>query len=313
MARRPRWARTGPAQAPDAAAEDEERRWTERLTLLSTVGPPTTLAAGLLIWYGYVATLQRFRYFGVELQLTGLANQDLLLFGLEIAYPAAVLLLVVVLACLTLHTGLGLLLRTRPRAVRWIAPAVALTGAALLVRALVGVLVRGVAEHERPGTTPLSLTVCAPLLVYGFWLARRAWEGGWRESAEAEALERRGRTLAIALAVVGLFWAANSLAAEVGVARAYDSVKRLDRLPEVVLYTKEPLADAPAETRQWDFGKKATFRYRYQNLRLLLASGGRLFLVPLTWKPTDTTARLSTFVVPYDTNIRLQLIPRPTP
>ncbi|GAB2848705.1 hypothetical protein GCM10022221_55090 [Actinocorallia aurea] len=310
MASRPRWARNPRPEPPDAGAPDTEARWTERLTLLSTFGPPTTLAAGLLIWYGYVATLQQFRYFGVELQLTGLANQDLLLFGLEVAYPAAVLLLVIVLVCLALHAGLGLLLSARPRLVRWIAPAIGAAGAVLLVRALVGVLVQDVSEHETPGITPLSLTLCAPLLVYGFRLGRLAGEGGWRESAEAEALERRGRILAIALAVVGLFWAANTLAAEVGIARAYESARSLDKLPEVVLYTKEPLVDAPAEARQWDFGKKAAFRYRYQNLRLLLASGDRLFLIPLTWKPTDKSVRLSTFVIPYDTNIRLQLIPR---
>jgi hypothetical protein len=52
------------------------------------------------------------------------------------------------------------------------------------------------------------------------------------------------------------------------------------------------------------------FRYRYRHLRLLLASSGRLFLVPLIWKPTDTSAAISTFVIPYDGNIRLQLLPQ---
>ncbi|RAY16114.1 hypothetical protein DPM19_04090 [Actinomadura craniellae] len=291
-----------------APAAEPAPDWTQRLTALGTFGPPTTLVAGVLIWYGYVATLQRFRYFGVDLKLTGLSNQDLLLYGLEVAYPAATLLLLITLGALGAHLLIrGIVLPTRPGLARGIALALALAGAALAVRALAGVFWPRVAENETPGITPLSLTACAPLLVYAFWLARQAGDGGWRDRPVMGEVQRGGRLVAIALAVVGLFWAANSLAGEVGVARAYDDARNFQKLPEVVLYTKEPLTDAP---HQEDFGEKVAFRYRYRNLRLLTASGGRLFLVPLTWRPTDTTARVSTFVIPYDGSVRLQLLPQ---
>ncbi|WP_433462128.1 hypothetical protein [Spirillospora sp. CA-128828] len=292
-------------------AADPAQDWTQRLTALSTFGPPTTIIAGVLIWYGYVATLQRFRYFGVDLQLTDLANQDLLKLGVEVAYPAAVLLLLVLLVALGSHALIsGVVLPARPGLVPWIAAATALVGLAVLVRALVGLLSTQVARNETPGVTPLSLTMSVPLLVYAFWLARHAGEGGWRDRPVMDALERGGRLVSIGVVVMGLFWAANSLAGEVGIARAYDDAKNLHKRPEVVLYSKEPLHDVPPETMYADFGAKVPFRYRYRNLRLLLASGGRLFLVPLTWKPHDSTARISTFVVPYDGNIRLQLIPQ---
>jgi hypothetical protein len=306
--RRPPAATPMPAAATAKPAPD----WTQRLSALSTFGPPTTIIAGVLIWYGYVATLQRFRYFGVDLQLTDLGNQALLLFGLEVVYPAAALLLLIVLGALGWHALIrGAVLPSRPRLARRLALTIALAGLALTIRALIGIIWTKVAQTETPGTTPLSLTACAPLLVYAFWLARQAGEGGWRDRPMMADLERGGRIVAVGVAVAGLFWAANSLAGEVGIARAYDDARNFHKLPEVVLYTKEPLIDAPPEAKHWDFGQKTTFRHRYQNLRLLLASGGRLFLVPLTWKPTDTTARISTFVVPYDENIRLQLIPQP--
>jgi hypothetical protein len=62
-------------------------------------------------------------------------------------------------------------------------------------------------------------------------------------------VERGARYVAFAVVTLGLFWAANSLAGEVGVARAYADARDFAGLPEVVLYTKEPLSDAPPETR----------------------------------------------------------------
>ncbi|MEV0667418.1 hypothetical protein ACIBI3_37685 [Actinomadura luteofluorescens] len=311
---RARWRAEGRRIDEEPPAADTTQDWTQRLTALSTFGPPTTIIAGVLIWYGYVATLQRFRYFGVDLQLTDLANQDLLKLGVEVAYPAAVLLLLVLLAALGSHALIsGVVLPARPRLIPRIAAAIALMALILLVRALIGLLSTQVARNETPGVTPLSLTVSVPLLVYTFWLVRHAGEsgeGGWRNRPVMDALERGGRMVSVAVIVMGLFWAANSLAGEVGIARAYDDAKNLHKRPEVVLYSKEPLHDVPPETMYADFGAKVPFRHRYRNLRLLLASGGRLFLVPLTWKPHDSTARISTFVVPYDGNIRLQLIPQ---
>ena len=109
-------------------------------------------------------------------------------------------------------------------------------------------------------------------------------------------MTRRLRRLALAatagLVVAGLFYAANSFAAAYGAGRGYDDAIRLPRQPEIVIDTKERLIDLPPGVIE-------------SALRLLLESGERLFLVPGNW-----TAQSKTLVVPYDSDIRIQLIPR---
>ncbi|MEU6256358.1 hypothetical protein [Streptomyces sp. NPDC047043] len=48
------------------------------------------------------------------------------------------------------------------------------------------------------------------------------------------------------------------------------------------------------------------YRYRYRCFRLLLASGGRLFLVTPQWR----LGRDQTIVLPYEDDIRVQLMPQ---
>jgi hypothetical protein len=101
-------------------------------------------------------------------------------------------------------------------------------------------------------------------------------------------VERGARYVAFAVVTLGLFWAANSLAGEVGVACAYADARDFAGLPEVVLYTKEPLSDAPPETRHADLGESVTYRHRYQNLR----ASARLGRAPIP-RPADLEVRRS--------------------
>jgi hypothetical protein len=51
--------------------------------------------------------------------------------------------------------------------------------------------------------------------------------------------------------------------------------------PEIIIDTKEPLVGLPSgvsETALTATGKDGAFAYRYRGFRLLLASGGQLFL-----------------------------------
>ncbi|MER6001429.1 hypothetical protein ABT120_22880 [Nonomuraea angiospora] len=73
---------------------------------------------------------------------------------------------------------------------------------------------------------------------------------------------------------------------------------------------KEPLQDVPpgiTHIRLKTTGKDPSYAHRYRGFRLLLASGGRLFLVNPEWK----LGRDQTIVVPYDNGIRVQLISQP--
>ena len=84
--------------------------------------------------------------------------------------------------------------------------------------------------------------------------------------------------------------------------------------PALILESRQRLAGPPPGITETvlDAGRgtaggtsaDAAFPYRYEGLRLLLASGGRLFLVPERW-----TAESRTTVVPYGAEVRIQLIP----
>jgi hypothetical protein len=112
----------------------------------------------------------------------------------------------------------------------------------------------------------------------------------------------------VGLAVAGLFWAANEFAWAYGAGRAYDDARKLTERPSVILETRHALTDPPIGIHETALGSDGTaqdaFGYRYDGMRLLLASGGRLFLVPERW-----TKESRTMVVAYDGDVRVQLVP----
>ncbi|TCM48739.1 hypothetical protein [Kribbella sp. VKM Ac-2568] len=310
---------SAPQQAPGAApterhpsAEPNITNWSDKVKGLLAIAPPVTLITALLLWYGYVATLQRFRYFGVDLDLTGLSNQSLLLYGAETVYPVAALLLLALLGVTGLHLAVRWLLESPHHLfVRTLAAICATGGVLLIARALIGMLRPVVAETETPGVTPLSLAVGAPLLVYGGWMARRVAvqaagnrEPSWWTGSFAARMEGIAIVIAVGVLATGLFWTANTFAAAYGTGRAEFDAANLHRRPQVALFTRDALPVIPAGVTCNDLGQGVKHRYEYNGLRLLLASDDRLFLVPGAW-----TADASTLVVPYDDSIRLVLFP----
>ncbi|MFG3440636.1 hypothetical protein ACGF0J_25555 [Nonomuraea sp. NPDC047897] len=291
-------------RAQEAGEERQQSALHHHLDLIGKIGPPATLLTAVFVWAGYVATLQRFRYFGVYLELADLPIQELVLYGVEVAYPIVLALLLAALGVLLLHAALARAAAWRPARSRpALAGATAAAGTAMLARGLAGVLRPALAQAETPGVTPLCLGLGVPALVYAYWLLDRSTGDRFGQA----------RLIAAAIGIVGLFWAVSSFAGESGVARGLEDARRLHERPEVVVYAKQPIPDLDRITDYGDFGERAGFRHRYRGLRLLLESGGRLFLVPLTWKPGDDRAGISTFVIPYDKNIRLQLLPMPGP
>jgi hypothetical protein len=90
---------------------------------------------------------------------------------------------------------------------------------------------------------------------------------------------------------VGVFWATATVAQWSGTGAAHEAARHLDRLPSLILDTKERLyltspgvqeAVLPAEPNQ-------AFRYRYRGLRLLIQGRDRLFLVPEQWSASNST------------------------
>jgi hypothetical protein len=297
-----------------------------RLRELATFVAPTTVATSLLFYFGYVTTRSRFDYFGVYLDMTDLSNQSLLLYGLEVIYVPAALAFLAVLAVVAIHGTVRWLLTSEGRdsASLLVALASALGGLLLIGRALVGMLVPGVEEVEFPGTTALMLATGPALVAYAGWIAgsvaarrttgTRGREAGgvtrfaaWCAGDQASRLRRGALACVVGLAVAGLFWAVHEFAWAYGAGRAYDDAKLMPKRPGVVLEAKERLAALPPGISETPLAgaNDQGFRYRYEGMRLLLASGGRLFLVPQDW-----TSASRTMVVTYDADVRIQLLPR---
>ncbi len=312
---------------PDGTGRPESAGVLSRLRELASFVAPTTVATALLFYFGYVATRSRFEYFGVYLDMTDLSNQNLLLYGLEVVYVPAALAFLAVLLLVAVHGVVSWLVSGAERdpVSMLLALAAALGGLLLVGRALIGMLVPRVEESEPvPGTTALALAAGPALLAYAAWLAgkvagrRLADDGGpaggpvrfaaWSAGERATRLRRGALACVIGLGVAGTFWAANEFAWAYGAGKAYDDAVHMGERPPVVLETREQLAGPPPGIEKVMVAGGSAgdggFHYRYEGMRLLLASGGRLYLVPQQW-----TAQSRTTVVPYDGNVRVQLLP----
>ncbi|MEU1036697.1 hypothetical protein ABZ402_50560 [Streptomyces mirabilis] len=302
----------GPDDDEVAGPEDDEPAGQEPITtrlqqLAEAIGP-TTLATALLVYFGYVATRARYEYFGVPLELTGLSNQTLLLDGLEVVYVPAALIFLGVLAAIALHAAISWHLAHHPDDIAntFLASGIALVGVLLIVRALIGVFVQGTETSVVIGTTPISLALGPSTVIYGVWAYGKS-RGRPLLSAR---LTRSTVVCAIVLGAAGLFWASTQIAWAYGTGRGEEDAHELAQRPEIILDTKEALAGLPSgvtETQLGGTNKDASFSHRYRGFRLLLSSGGRLFLVTPTW----TLGRDQTIVVRDDSDIRIQLVSQP--
>jgi hypothetical protein len=282
-----------------------------RLRQIAEALGPATLATALLIYFGYVATRARYDYFGVPVDMTGRSNQDMMLDGLEVVFVPAAMIFLGVLLLVGIHSlVLWLLARETgdagSEAKAYLAYGFVLVGVLLIARAMIGIFVQGPETSVIIGVTPFSLAFGPAAVAYGVWI-----EGQRRgRPLLPQNLARNGVMCAIALGVAGLFWASTQLAWAYGTGRGEEDAADLVDRPEVAVDTKDPLDALPpgvTATRLDTEGDSATYRYRYHGFRLLLASGGRLFLVSPEWRH----GRDQTIVLPYDKDTRVRLAPRP--
>lgn len=297
------------------AEEPQQRSVSARIWKLAETIGPATLATALLFYFGFVATRARYAYFGVPLDMTGLTNQSLMLHGMEVVFVPAAMLFLGALALVGIHTlVLWQLARseegsggTSSSVNAFLAYAFALVGVLLIARALIGIFIQGPDVSVVIGATPLALAFGPVAVAYGVWIHDQQ-----RESPLLPLhLARNGVLCALALTVAGLFWASTQLAWAYGTGRGEEDAADLRDRPEVVVDTRVPLEDLPTGVIARRLGvagaSSDAFRHRYQGFRLLLASGGRLFLVTPDW----VQGRDRTVVLPYGRDIRVQLMPQP--
>jgi hypothetical protein len=305
---------------------------------LNIIGPTTVIAA-FLIYFGYIATRARFEYFGVYLDMVNLPSQDLLLYGVEVVYIPAVGMAGIFLLAVTAHAAVTWFLTSKKFVTTiWsIAGVLAVVGILLMGRALLGILIPHIADTEDPpGQTPLAFALGPVLFVYSLWMVVTLLSGrerqlplssyqrppgvsrivlsrgfiGWYATPPARTVRRAVLVTVSMVFIAGMFWAVNSFAWGFGAGRAYADALRLDKRPNVLLETRERLPNLPPGVIETELGsvEGATFRYRYDGLRLLVESEDRLFLVPQRW-----TRDSRTIVVPYNDSVWIQLAPPPMP
>lgn len=276
----------------------------ERLRTVAGVIAPTTLIAALLYYYGYVTTLARFDYFGVDLSTLRMSTQDLALRSVEALYVPLATLLVAGLVGYWLHTAVrASLVQGKNTRLLWCGGWLAITlGVGLLVRAVVGIVHRSIAANEFPGITPISLGLGALMAAYGRHLVIHA-SADQNRSPQRCRLDRVVWVAVSGIAVLSLFWLTNSFAAAYGRGQADIDSQELATKPSVTLDTKErlylPYPGIEETHLPIDDGQE--FRYRYRGLRLLIESDARLFLIPERWREGGNV-----LVLPHDSGVRVQ-------
>jgi hypothetical protein len=275
----------------------------------SIVGPAGVLGA-LGFYFGYVSSRSQYEYFGVDVDTIGLNTQD---YVMRSPQPLLVPLLVLALvgaALLLVHSRIrrriaasGSTARAAGlrRTVRVLAAAglVALgTGVALLF--VHSDAARAVAVFDL--VTPLLLSFGAGLVAYASRI--RSLLTGRHDAAEEDGTPRRfAAVLLYVVIAASVFWATATVAQWSGRGQAMDAARHMDRLPRVILDTKERLflRDPGIEETVLPASEGQTFHYRYRRLRLLVVGHDRMFLVPDSWSASD-----STLVVPLDGSVRVQ-------
>lgn len=264
-----------------------------------SIGPALILGA-LGYYFGWQRTQALYAYFGFDSSLLGFTTQDYVFRSVS--------------ALWTLLTGLGLValvlvlihwtVTARVRSVKWLRQAgyvlIGLASCALVVSicSLFDILL----PHDGL-LAPFLLCLAAVSGSYGgFWLLSHT------PGAPATFKTREhGAALGLvaAIGILGLFWLTNNWAVADGRGEAQLIEKNLRSRPEVVLLSKSDLdlqgtgatltVQSPAVT--------GSYAYRYAGLRLLIESGGRLFLIPDSWQRGNGTA----IIVSDNSDVRIEV------
>jgi hypothetical protein len=298
----------------------------------ATVIAPVSVLSALLFYFGYVSSRSQYEYFGIDVGTIGLSTQDYIMRSPQ---PLLVPLLVLTLlgaGLLIVHAAIRKRIMAavasaadddqatdrdaqptkRVKHIRRMLRVAVIAGLAVLgagaVLLCTYAFVRAWAIYNL--LTPLLFTIGAGLIAYASRVS--ALLRGVRKQvppaapAHADSAELQRRTASVLIYVViaaSIFWATATVAQWSGRGLAQDAARHLDRLPRVILDTKERLflRDPGVEETILSASEGQTFHYRYRGLRLLIVGHDRMFLVPDRWSASD-----STLIAPLDGSVRVQ-------
>ncbi|MCX2746947.1 hypothetical protein OOZ51_03845 [Arthrobacter sp. MI7-26] len=257
-----------------------ESRWQRTLDVLSVIGPPLTVATALLVYFGWARTDAQAKSMGLDVSLFGYTVQDFILRSIQSLFRPLAWLALIGFLWLMADRGVDRLLADQR-----FRPAIRRTATALLVLGFLFAAVMWILTISQPERILLYVPyMIAGGLLLGTWgmsLRRRAAAGSGRSlTVTPRALER---SFIFVLVTLLLFWGTSDYAQALGRGAAVDYQERSRLLPTAVVYSKERLAVTAPNVHEETAGTPAEPLYRYTGLRLLVVSGGRIFLLNDGW------------------------------
>jgi len=250
---------------------------------------PTTLATGLLFYFGFARTRAQGAYFGIDTSVLGFSSQDYLLRSVDTTFWPVSMILLLSLGAGLVHSAANRWIETSRAPGRALRLGMALAAAGLVSFGfgLLNILWRPVVSADRVFLVPMTLVLGVAATSYGAYLATRArWAMSASPSAPTHHWPSRFHVGVLAtLVILGLFWTVGDYADGVGRQRARALARNLSALPSVVVYSRTPLfLDGPG-IEEKALGRGRERLYRYSGLRLLIHAQDKYFLLPDGWTP----------------------------
>lgn len=278
--------------------------------------PPTTLATALAFWFGYALTTARNSYLGIDVSTLGFTPTDYLLRSIDALILPAITLLVVWLSLLGVHTVVWprILGHCGKKRVRYGLIALALLGVTALVLSLLLVSALGRILNdwrkvlpEAYLVPPLLLGMGSVCVAYGVkgLHARRRGSAFLSGNNGTPSHQDRIQGILLVLVLISLFWGTTLHAGALGRGRAIAFVDTLSTRPSVTVFSKTSLALPPPVIETPIGAPESEYRFRYTNLRLVIRSNEKYFLLPDGWSRSTGTAIL----LEDTSNIRLEFRP----
>ncbi len=291
---------------PVPPPDDGESTLRSALSVVTTIGAPLTIATALMIYFGWARSDTQARAMGLDVSLFGFSKQDYLLLSISTLYVPLLILAALAIGGLALHMRVERSLR-RPAS----RPGLRTAGQVALIVGLVAsaasVLIASLGTDRATLIIPLGLAGGTAAAAYGNWLMGAARQAD--HPVPAPPVWQRALRLLLVGSVItlALFWEVSNFASVVGRGYAQQIEATVPRLPRVTAFSAASLGiEAPGVHEERiavsvGSGPDAV-RYRTTGLRLLVTSGGRMFLLHDGWKAGSGTV----IVLPDNEQVRWQ-------
>ena len=292
-----------PPGSASAAAESPLR---SALSVLTTIGPPVTIATALMIYFGWARSDTQARTMGLDVSLFRYTTQDYLLLSISTLYVPLLVVATLALVVLALHRRVDQALRrptSRPR-LRTIGRAALFVGIGVAAAA---VAIAASGTDQASLIIPLGLAVGTAMAAYGGWLASAASDTD-ATGPKPPTWQRALRLLLVGSVItLALFWEVSNFASVVGRGYAQQIEQTVPRLPKVIAFSPTVLGiEAPGVREErieaGPGGGNGAGRYRTTGLRFLVSTGGRIFLLHDGWTVRGGTV----IVLPDNEQVRWQ-------